>query len=263
MQLAAAFAAMTCSATMAAGPGRPLLAPRVLPVPLVRRRSSAPAAIVPLNSTDSRVCNIDERCIFFVTGNAKKELEVNSMLRDPKNDIAPYRLTHVDIDLPELQGQINDAGALDIARAKCMEASRQVGGSAVIVEDTSLCFGALNGLPGPYIKWFWDSLGNDGLWRMLESCTDQSAFCRCVLAYSPGEEEEPLLFVGTTHGKIVAPSGDGGFGWDAIFVPDGYDTPFAVMPLAEKNKISHRSRALMQFIEHCQEEARAEAAELW
>ena len=63
----------------------------------------------------------------------------------------PFTLTNTKIDLPELQGEPEE-----ISREKCRLAAEQVGG-AVITEDTSLCFNALNGLPGPYIKWF---LGN-------------------------------------------------------------------------------------------------------
>lgn len=59
-----------------------------------------------------------------------------------------YQVQHVDVSLPELQGD-----PLEIAREKCRCAAAEVQGS-VIVEDTSLCFNALNGMPGPYIKWF-------------------------------------------------------------------------------------------------------------
>ena len=58
----------------------------------------------------------------------------------------PFTLVNQKVDLPELQGEPDE-----ISREKCRLAAEQVGG-AVIVEDTSLCFNALNGLPGPYIK---------------------------------------------------------------------------------------------------------------
>ena len=62
----------------------------------------------------------------------------------------------------------------------------QVGG-AVMVEDTSLCFNAYEGLPGPYIKWFLKALGHEGLPRMLAGFDDKSAYAQCIFAYSPGE----------------------------------------------------------------------------
>ena len=188
-------------------------------------------------------CRIDEFCIYFVTGNAKKEREVNAILRE--EDIAPFRVQHVDIDLPELQGD-----PAEIAKAKCREAAERTGG-AVLIEDTSLCFAALNGLPGPYIKWFMQGLGNDGLWRLLASHEDRTAYCQCALAFSAGPGSEPQLWLGRTDGTIVEPCGSGGFGWDAIFVPDGCETPFADMPLATKNTVSHRGRVLAQFLAHC------------
>ena len=98
-----------------------------------------------IDDDEAELCRIDEGCIYFVTGNMMKEREVNAILSEVD---MPFRVTHVDIDLPELQGD-----ALEIARQKCREAANQVD-SAVLVEDTSLCFTALNGMPGPYIKWF-------------------------------------------------------------------------------------------------------------
>ena len=170
---------------------------------------------------------------------------MNAILKE--QDISPFRVQHVDIDLPELQGD-----ALEIAKVKCEEAAQRIGG-AVLIEDTSLCFTALNGLPGPYIKWFVEKLGNDGLFQLLAGHDDHRAWCQCCLAYSPGPGSEPKVFVGKTDGMIVAPRGSGGFGWDAIFVPEGEATPFADMSADAKNTISHRRRALQQFIDYCKE----------
>jgi Ser/Thr protein kinase RdoA (MazF antagonist) len=81
----------------------------------------------------------------FVTGNAKKLQEVTAILGEGENSI-PYRLVSRKIDLPELQGSPED-----VSREKCKLAVQEVKGP-VIVEDTSLCFNALGGLPGVYIK---------------------------------------------------------------------------------------------------------------
>jgi inosine triphosphate pyrophosphatase len=62
----------------------------------------------------------------------------------------------------------------------------QVGG-AVMVEDTSLCFNALKGLPGPYIKWFLGKVGHEGLNKMLVGFEDKTAYAQCVFAYTPGD----------------------------------------------------------------------------
>ena len=55
-----------------------------------------------------------------------------------------------------------------------------------MVEDTSLCFKAYQGLPGPYIKWFLAKLGHDGLNKMLHGFEDKSAYAQCIFAFSPG-----------------------------------------------------------------------------
>jgi inosine/xanthosine triphosphate pyrophosphatase family protein len=72
------------------------------------------------------------------------------------------------VDLPELQGD----DPILIAKEKCALAAKEVNG-AVITEDTSLCFTALNGLPGPYIKWFLDKNGLDGLNDMIAFSEDK------------------------------------------------------------------------------------------
>ena len=194
-------------------------------------------------------CRIDEYCIYFVTGNAKKEKEVNAILE--RENIQPFRVSHLDIDLPEIQGSPHD-----ICRAKVAAAAELVGGG-VLVEDTSLSFNALNGLPGPYIKWFWQDLGNRGLWNMLEAYDDKGATARCMLGFASHPGAEPIIFEGTTMGTITPPQGDGGFGWDAIFIPEGYTLPFGEMPMSEKNQISHRGKALTQFVAHCREHTEA------
>ena len=188
-----------------------------------------------------------------------------------------------DLDLDELQSDIPEK----IAAAKCRLAARVVGGP-VLVDDTSLCFSALGGLPGPYIKWyvagrgtascagpgrkqmgtayqlsthssflplphrpihlrFQDKLGGAGLVKMLRGFDDRGAWALCSVAFSPGPGAEPCVFIGRTDGVIVDCDGIGGFGWDAIFQPNSANTTFAKMSTEEKNKCSHRGRALRQL----------------
>ena len=86
----------------------------------------------------------------------------------------------------------------------------------MIVEDTCLCFHALGGLPGPYIKWFLEAVGPSGLHRMLAGFEDKTAHALCMFGYSDGEEE-PIVFEGRTEGTIVEPRGPTDFGWDPCF----------------------------------------------
>ena len=75
----------------------------------------------------------------------------------------------------------------------------------VLVEDTSLCFNAYKGLPGPYIKWFMKSLKTSGLPKILLAYEDKSAYAICIISYMDENITQPLLFVGKTNGTIVEP----------------------------------------------------------
>jgi len=177
--------------------------------------------------------------IVFVTGNQKKLLEVTQILQQGGTATSDkFTLTSRSIDLPELQGEPQD-----IAKEKCRLAALQVQGP-VMVEDTSLCFNALEGLPGPYIKWFLDKLGHDGLNKMLHGFEDKSAYAQCIFAYCTGPGTQVEVFIGQTHGKIVPARGENKFGWDPIFEPDGFGQTYAEMDKDLKNTISHRYRAL-------------------
>merc|ERR1712224_41099 len=118
------------------------------------------------------------KAVTFVTGNANKK-----------------------IDLPELQGEPDE-----ISREKCKLAAVQIQGPT-IVEDTCLCFNALKGLPGPYIKWFLKKLGHDGLNQMLSGYSDKSGYAQCVFSLSVDPSSDPVTFDGRCPGKIVPPRG--------------------------------------------------------
>lgn len=179
--------------------------------------------------------------ITFVTGNAKKLEEVIAIL----GASFPRKLVSQKVDLPELQGEIED-----ICIKKCQAAYQIIKGPC-IVEDTCLCFHALGGLPGPYIKWFLEKLGPDGLYRMLSGFESKSAQAVCTFAYHPGgDDDEVLIFDGRTDGQIVEPRGPRDFGWDPCFQPEGYKETYAEMPKSEKNKISHRYKALDSLRSH-------------
>lgn len=170
----------------------------------------------------------------FVTGNQGKLKEVQAILGGFAT------LDNIKLDLPELQG----TDPLEIAREKAIVAWQRTQ-KPCMIEDTSLCFAALNDLPGPLIKWHLDKLGNDGLVKLLAAHDDKSAYAMCVFTVVDGPGRDDVRFyIGRCPGKIVAPRGPGGFGWDPIFLPDGKDKTFAELSGDEKNEISHRRRAL-------------------
>eukprot|EP00922_Rhytidocystis_sp_ex-Travisia-forbesii_P039300 GHVS01058469.1.p2 GENE.GHVS01058469.1~~GHVS01058469.1.p2 ORF type:complete len:103 (+),score=14.02 GHVS01058469.1:331-639(+) len=94
-------------------------------------------------------------------------------------------------------------------------------------------------------------MGVANLPRLLADFEDKSAVARCVFAYCDETTPSPLLFEGITEGSIVAePRGPQNFGWDPIFVPDGFEQTYAEMESSVKNSISHRYRALEKLKAH-------------
>ncbi|KAJ7979687.1 Inosine triphosphate pyrophosphatase family protein [Quillaja saponaria] len=179
------------------------------------------------------------RPVTFVTGNAKKLEEVRAIL----GQSIPFQ--SLKLDLPELQGEPEE-----ISKEKARLAAIQVNGP-VLVEDTCLCFNSLKGLPGtPLPLWFKFKIGHEGLNNLLMAYEDKSAYALCAFSFALGPNAEPITFLGKTPGKIVNPRGPNDFGWDPIFQPDGYEQTYAEMPKGEKNKISHRSKALALVKSH-------------
>lgn len=125
-------------------------------------------------------------------------------------------------------------------------------------DDTGLEVEALNNAPGVYSARYAgpakDSVENmKKVLREMEGISDRKACFRTVIALIQGKEEQ--LFEGRVDGKILtAQQGEAGFGYDPIFQPEGFDLSFAEMPMDEKNKISHRGRAIQQLIAFLKEQ---------
>lgn len=166
----------------------------------------------------------------LMTSNPGKAREVESILGVP--------LERLDIDLPEIQ-------ALDVAEVVREKAASAfaIAGRPVIVEDTGLSIDALRGLPGALVRWFLVTVGAEGICAMIPAGAERGATARTAVAYCDGETLEVLT--GETRGVIVPrPAGEGGFGWDAIFRPEGASRTFAEMAQAEKDAYSMRRLAL-------------------
>ena len=190
------------------------------------------------------------KVINFVSGNKNKLRELNEIFSENYKDIIVKQL---DIDLPELQGIPEDIvrGKLKLA----IEKSKGLKGP-VLVEDTSLCFNAYGGLPGPYIKYFLKSIKQEGLYKMACAFEDHSAYAQSIFGLQKNGNSEPHLFIGKTDGEIVSPRGQKNFGlsgWDPCFKPNCSSKTYAEMEEDEKNKISHRgksSKALIDFLKN-------------
>lgn len=176
----------------------------------------------------------DETVLRFVTSNRDKVREVRALLETP--------VEQVEYDYPELQADSLET----VATAGARDAYASLGeGDPLIVEDSGLFVDSLGGFPGPYSAYVEATLGIARVWRLAEPESDRRARFRSVVAYVDDSGVE--TFVGEVEGAIVAPRGDGGFGYDPIFAVDG--RTLAERTTAEKNALSHRGRALRSFAE--------------
>lgn len=169
--------------------------------------------------------------IYFATTNKGKLEEASQILG--------VRVEGVKLDVPEIQ-------SLDMSKVALYKAKHYFEQlkHPLFVEDTSLIFSALNGLPGPYIRDMSEALGNEGLVKLLAGFSDRSAKAVSVLVYID-ESGKEHIFEGVVAGKIAdSVMGEGGFGWDPIFVPEGHEKTFGQMEQTEKNQISMRKMAL-------------------
>jgi len=133
------------------------------------------------------------------------------------------------------------------ARAVC-EAS----GLPAIADDSGLCVDALGGAPGVYTSSFGgeglaDGERNKYLLQKLENTEQRGAnfVCTIVCAFPDGSV---ISAAGECKGRIArTPGGAGGFGYDPVFIAEGYDVTMAQLPPGKKNAISHRGKALREF----------------
>ncbi len=170
----------------------------------------------------------------FVTSNENKRREAEGLLRVKLDAASP--------DLPEIQS----LDFTEVARAKALAAYEALAldlpPTPIIVEDSGIVFEAWNGMPGALTKWFLESAGNEGILRMLASFDDRSARAVSCVAVVDGAGEVEV-FTGEVEGTVSEEArGEDGFGWDAIFIPEGGSRTYAEMGEA-KNADSHRTRA--------------------
>lgn len=176
--------------------------------------------------------------LFFITGNKGKLAEMQEILPFVEGKM---------IDLPEIQ----EIDLRQVVAAKLRAATVHCHGQ-VIVDDTALYLEVFakqdgdEGLPGPLIKWFLSTITNEGLAKIAQRLDKTRARACSIIGYAD-EQGQHHFFVGSVLGTIVSPQGTTGFGWDHIFVPDGYQETFARMGMKKKNQISPRAIAAHQL----------------
>ncbi len=187
----------------------------------------------------------NEKPVFYMaTGNSHKIDEINAILGNKIQTKSIKELGH-NVDLYET-GTTLEANALQKMRQISIPYDVDV-----IADDTGLEVEALDGAPGVYSARYAGNQATyqenvDKLLEKMRNKENRKARFRTIVAVSDGNKEK--TFEGIINGKIIdEPRGDGGFGYDSIFVPDGYDKTFAEMTPEEKNKISHRAMALQKL----------------
>jgi XTP/dITP diphosphohydrolase len=189
----------------------------------------------------------------YVTTNAGKVREARARLP---------AVEQLDYDYPEVQA--DDLGPIAAHGAR---AAHRHADAPVLVDDAGLFVDGFDGFPGPYSAYVEETVGVERVGRLCaRELDDRAAAFRCVLGYCDGSDfdgvggadaprvdegppDEPpvALFAGVVEGRIVAPRGSGGFGYDPVFEPADASATFAELSPAEKNDLSHRGRALDAF----------------
>ncbi|WP_124980786.1 non-canonical purine NTP diphosphatase [Nonlabens xiamenensis] len=188
--------------------------------------------------------------IIFATHNQNKLQEVQALMPSHINLISLDDLGLKD-DIPETAETIagNAIQKVEFLRMRYEQ--------PVFADDTGLIVDALDGEPGVYSARYAGphKSSEDNMNLLLEKLTDNNnRQARFVTAIALDLNRHQILFEGVCEGRISKEkSGEKGFGYDPIFVPDGYDLTFAQMTMSEKGKISHRAKALRKLIDYLKE----------
>jgi len=184
--------------------------------------------------------------LIFATNNAHKIAEVEAVLGEGFGISTP-REHGITEDIPEEQATLE---------GNASQKSRYIydrTGSDCFADDTGLEVEALGGAPGVHsARYATDghdfAANNRRLLKELKGVGNRRARFRTVISLIIGGEEH--LFEGIVEGHIAqCEAGCGGFGYDPLFIPDGFDRTFAEMSAEEKNAISHRGRAVAKLVE--------------
>lgn len=189
--------------------------------------------------------------VVLASGNAGKRAEFAALLAPLGIEL----VSQAELGIPEAPEPW--PSFLGNALAKARHASRHAGLPA-LADDSGLCVAALGGAPGVLSARYsaaaggphGDAANNERLLAELADARDRRAFFHCVLVLvRHGDDPRPLVAEGSWHGQVVtAPRGAGGFGYDPLFLPDGESRTAGEMSAEEKNRHSHRARALAVLV---------------
>ena len=172
--------------------------------------------------------------LFFASSNEHKFEEVQRILSNLGVNIKLFKTT-----LEEIQSNSLN----EIAKRKAIDAFTKIQ-KPILIEDDGLFINSLNGFPGPYSSYAYDTIGNTGIIQLLENTELRDAKFVAIIAYCNGIDEVKL-FESSIPGKISKEIEKGGWGYDPIFIPDGESKTYA--NVLDKDKFSHRSASLKKF----------------
>lgn len=182
--------------------------------------------------------------LYFITTNEGKYKEVKEILHKYKIDIEMLSAQYTEIQCDVLQ---------DVVMYGIESLSKEYLDIDFLVEDSGLFIESLGGFPGVYSAYVFKTIGCEGILKIMEDIENRSAkFISCVGALINGND---YIFTGEVHGRISDECrGEGGFGYDPIFIPSKEKKTFAEMTTEEKNRISHRRRSVEKLGEFIKNE---------
>ena len=178
--------------------------------------------------------------INLVTSNLGKVEELTYILKP-----FGHKVSQLKVECPEIQAstleEVVDFG-LDWLGAKKIQ-------TPFIIDDAGIFVEALENFPGVYSRYVYDTIGLQGILKQMESIVDRITRFKCVLGLML-EDGSKHKFVGECKGNLIHEiRGTGGFGYDPIFIPDGYTKTFSELLPEEKNDVSHRGRAMHKLVD--------------
>lgn len=195
--------------------------------------------------------------IVFATNNKNKLSEIKAILGD-QFEVLSLNDINCHVDIPETGSTLEENAVI---KAQYIYKNY---GLSVFADDTGLEVEALNGAPGVFSARYAGGEGHDSEANMkkllaeLNGKSNRNARFRTVIAFIPcrknNESAEPILFEGICNGEIIKEKrGGSGFGYDSVFMPEGYNETFAELGNEIKNKISHRAKAVENFANYLKE----------
>lgn len=180
--------------------------------------------------------------ITFVTGNINKLNEIRKLLAENQVDI---EILSSSVELKELQADNLE----EVAEFKLLSVKGKIEPPYIIEDAGFFVDDVCNGFPGVYSSYVMKTIGYDGILKILGDKDTRKAHFESVIGYMD-EKLDLHFFKGINEGKVaIKAKGSSGFGFDPIFISkDSPEKTFAELSMQEKNKISHRRRAMMKFI---------------